>query len=141
MIFFADGHSNYYHALKVWTSFECENLCVHMNIYLLKIILLLGDVFENFWETSHNTCKMSTNYKCPNPREFQVLPWYFMKFSLKILRCKTLVFNINKRYIGVKLQLILKNYKNIYYIHTQHARLMLFLFLLDGQFRYANKIR
>jgi hypothetical protein len=43
--------SEYQHALKVWTTFNCKNFQDYHNVYLITDTHFLVDVFENFRDT------------------------------------------------------------------------------------------
>ena len=49
---------DYQHARTVWKEFTIESMKYYLNLYNLSDVLLLADVFENFWNICMNHCEL-----------------------------------------------------------------------------------
>ena len=61
---------DYGHAIKVWETFEIENMGQYHDLYLKSDVLLLADVFENFREICLNIYGLDPSHYVSSPALF-----------------------------------------------------------------------
>ena len=61
------SEDNYAHALKIWETFECQNMGDYHNLYNRPDVLLLADVFETFRKTSLQQYKLDPAHYYTSP--------------------------------------------------------------------------
>lgn len=59
--------SNYWHAMKVWKTFELKTLVEYHDLYLTTDVLLLADVFEKFRKTCFETYHLDPAHYYSSP--------------------------------------------------------------------------
>ena len=73
------SESDYAHANKIWTTFNCQNLGDYSDLYMKTDILLLADVFEQFRNNCIQTYKL-------DPAHYYTLPGYTWDCMLKFTK-------------------------------------------------------
>ena len=80
------SEEDYSRAVKVWKTFQCEDLADYMFLYLSCDVLLLADVFENFRSTSFEFYTLDPAYYLSAPQ----LAWdALLKYSQLHIQLQT----------------------------------------------------